>query len=91
MVNRILDLKSPDDPRVKILLQDQDEIEMAINMTAVLTKALMFTTQALSKKPVAADPLPGIGKFIYDVTQLGGQMFTLVRECLRMLEKQFIR
>ncbi len=59
IVNRILDLESPDDSRVKILLQGQDEVEMAINMTAVLTKALMYTTQAMSKKPAVVDPLPG--------------------------------
>ena len=58
-MNRILDLQSPDDPRVKILLQGQEEIEMAINMTAVLTKALMHTTQALSKKQLPADSTSG--------------------------------
>ena len=59
-MNRILDLESPDDPKVKILLQDQDEVEMGINMAAVITKALMYSSQALPKKSAVADPLPGM-------------------------------
>jgi hypothetical protein len=51
---------------VKILLQNQDEVDMAINMAAVITKALMYSSQALPKKPAVADPI--LGKVLFKET-----------------------
>jgi hypothetical protein len=45
IVNRILDLESVDDHRVKKLLHNKSEIKMAMKMTAILTKALTFSME----------------------------------------------
>jgi hypothetical protein len=53
-----LDLKSQDDPRIEILLQNPAEVKMAMNMTAILTKALSFSigkdTPKLAAKPASS-------------------------------------